>query len=122
MARLLLVVLLLGSLACYGQKIQNVKAEVQGATIVLTYDIVEGQSGDTYTVVIYPSNNNFKNALMRVSGDVGKGVTQGTGKRVTWDAKAELVSFKGEITFEIQAEVVAALSFSPAPKSAKRIT
>jgi len=46
----------------------------------------------------------------------------GKGKRIVWDAKAELVAYKGEISFEVQAEVVAALSFTDTKSSAKRGT
>lgn len=108
--------------AVFGQKIENLKAEAQGPVIVITYDLRAADPSDTYNITITSSATGFKTALRQVSGDVGKGVKPGSGKKITWQAQAELIKFKGEISFEVQGEVIAALAFSPPLNSVKRGT
>lgn len=119
MKKLLLLTLLLPGLAL-GQKIENWKAALQGDKILITYDLVQGATGDKYNVSVYSSYNNFSSPLQKVTGDVGRGITGGRGKQIIWDGKNELKGFKGELTFEIRAEVMAALAISNAVASAKR--
>jgi hypothetical protein len=41
-----------------------------------------------------------------VMGDVGKSIKPGSGKKIEWNAKDELGTYKGEITFKVKGEVV----------------
>ena len=58
--------------------------------------------------------------MHRVSGDVGRGITMGRDKRIEWSSLAELGNFKGELSFEIQVEVVSALTLLTNPPFFKR--
>ena len=115
----LLLLVLLAPLALFSQKIENQKAFAQGEKIIITYDI-SGLAGDKYDIALYASANNFSSPLQRVTGDVGNGQAEGNGKRIEWDAKAELGNYKGELSFEVRAEVIAALAMKNQIASAKR--
>lgn len=95
--RLLTILCVLPSLAL-AQKIENIRAEAAADKILVTYDLVPGEADETYTISLYASHNNFRTPLARVRGDVGAGVKPGKGKRIEWDAKAEMGPFKGELT------------------------
>jgi hypothetical protein len=119
MARLFLLALLI-PFAGYCQKIENLKASTAGEKIVITYDIISQYPADKFDVDLYASSNNYSAPLQKLTGDVGKGLQVGNGRRIEWDAKAELGNYKGEILFEIRAEVIAGLSVTNEFKSAKR--
>jgi len=112
--------LLMAPLAVLAQKVENIKAAVEGEKIIITYDIIEALTGDRYDVQIYASHNNFSAPLQRVRGDVGNKLLPGTTKRIEWDAKAELRNFKGELTFEIRADVVGILILKEPVTNIKR--
>ena len=118
--RKLVFLLLLNSLAAFSQKIENTKAEAVGEKIVITYDLTRGEPGDNYTVSIFASHNNFTTALSKVNGDVGAHVREGTGKRIEWESKLELGKYKGPLTFEIEAIIVAPLTLKTELTSTKR--
>jgi hypothetical protein len=121
MRRRLIYPLLLLTFQLAAQRIENVRAEVfgEGEKVVITYDINGGSPGQKFRVTVYGSHNNFAAPLTLVSGDVGRDreLTGGPNKRVEWSAKSELKDFSGDVTFEVRAEVVAAVFSiqSPAP-------
>ncbi|MFZ5971788.1 MAG: Ser-Thr-rich GPI-anchored membrane family protein [Bacteroidota bacterium] len=94
------------------QRIENVRAEVtaDGERVVITYDIAAASENQRFKVSIYGSHNNFATPLSMITGDAGTGreITGGTGKRVEWSAKSELKEFKGDVTFEVRADIVPA--------------
>lgn len=112
--------LLLIPVASFAQKIENIRAEAEADKIIVTYDLVQGQSGDAYSVFLYSSFNNFRSPLTKVSGDVGQGVREGKGKRIVWEARTEIGNFKGQLTFEVEAILVAPLTLKSDVTSTKR--
>jgi hypothetical protein len=113
MRRKLLFPMLLLSIPLAAQRIENIKAEVfgEGEKVVITYDINGASQGQKFRVSIYGSHNNFSSPLTLVSGDVGRNqeVPAGQHKRIEWSAKDELKDFSGDITFEVRAELIAAV-------------
>ena len=112
-----------GSLAA--QKIENVKATINGDDIIITYDL-SGKEGQEFKINLYISNNNFSRPLIKASGDIGSKITPGKDKRVVWNAKNELPEYKGDLIIEVRGEagMVATLKplafLSPAGGSIKR--
>ena len=99
-----------GLLHCsYAQKVRNVTAEFQNERVEISYDLIGELSGQVYEVIVYSSLDNYVSPLIYVNGDVGKEISPGRSKSIQWDAKQELVSFKGDVSFEIRARLV----FSP---------
>jgi hypothetical protein len=74
---------------------------------------LQGQKGELYHVSVYGSHDNFSKPLISVTGDVGSGIEVGGGKTILWQPKTELVSFTGNISFEIKAELSAAPITNP---------
>jgi len=118
--KVLLTIVCLFPLLSQGQKIENIHAEVAAEKVVVTYDLVGGEASDSYTVSLYASHNNFRSPLTRVRGDIGAGIEAGRGKRIEWEAKAEMGAFKGELTFEVEAIVVAPLVLKTTLSGVKR--
>lgn len=108
MRRPLLLVLIFATFQLSAQRLQNVRAEAVsgGERVVITYDITGASQGQKYRVTVYSSHNNYSTPLTQVTGDVNE-VTAGTGKRIEWNAKGEMVEYSGDITFELRAEPVA---------------
>jgi len=111
---------LLMPLAGVGQKIENLEASTEGNKIIITYDIVEGVTGDTYDVQLYASHNNYSSPVRLVSGEVGKALNEGRKKKIEWDAKAELGNYSGDLSFELRVMVTAALAIQSRVSSIKR--
>lgn len=120
MSRLLLLVLFFATLQLSAQRLENIRAEAVngGERVIITYDI-SGATGKKYTVKVYSSHNNFSTPLSMVGGDVNE-VTAGTGKRIEWNARAEMVEYSGDITFELRADPVAAALSVKTPSGVKR--
>ncbi len=115
-----LFLLLFAPVLVFSQKIQNLRATAEGEKIIITYDLTGGVAGDHYNISVFSSSNSFSAPLNRVSGDVGKGINEGTGKRIEWESKAELRNFKGQLSFEIQIEVIAAFALQTRTTSFRR--
>ena len=118
--KLVFPLVFLVSVSAFSQKLENLNAIAQGDRIVITYDINGTLAGDKCDVQIYSSHNNFSTSLQRISGDVGNGLSLGTGKKIEWEAKAELGNYKGDLSFEIRADVKAVLAFTDAISNTKR--
>jgi hypothetical protein len=98
---------LLSPLLGNAQKIENLRAVVQASEIVITYTISPTNTLDKFDISIYSSHNNYSTPLQQVSGDIGRGIGAGENKRIIWYARNELGDFKGDISFEVRAEVIA---------------
>ena len=95
-------------LSTSGQSVENVVAQVESnGKVIITYDLMGDPDAERFNTSIYSSHNGYSSPLKNISGDVSSdySVIPGNGKRVEWDAAAELGSFNGELAFEIRAEV-----------------
>jgi len=118
--KLILFLICTVSISAFSQKIENLKAVPVGDRIVITYDLNAEVPGDKYDIQIYCSYNNFSNPLKYIRGDVGNGLPPGSGKRIEWEAKAELGNYQGDLSFEIRAEVKAIFAFKNSVTNTKR--
>ena len=118
--RNLVFLLFLVPLLTFAQKIENTRAETSGEKVIITYDLIQGEPGDRYSISLFASYDNFNAPLINVTGDVGPNVSEGKGKRVEWESKLEVGKYKGPLTFEIEAIVIAPLTLKTELISAKR--
>ena len=110
LGKILLTVLLLAPGQIFPQKVSNIQAKQLDDQIVrISYDLQAELSGQLFFVELYSSANDFKLPLLYVEGDVGEDIPGGTNRFIDWDISKELVSFEGDLVFEVRAE----LSFSP---------
>jgi hypothetical protein len=88
------------------QSVEDIRAEVSGDLVIITYDLKGDISGQKFDVEVFSRHNNYVSALKLVSGDVGKNIEPGFNRRVEWKAKDELKNFSGTIDFEIRATLI----------------
>lgn len=94
----------------FAQKVSNIKAELDkiNRQIIVSYDLAHTQSKfDKYVVELYlsvDSGRTFgKEKLLYVSGDVGKGKTEGIDKKIQWFYLNEDGSFEGKgVVFKVK--------------------
>lgn len=99
----------------FAQQVQNVRFTASGKQVIIAYDITGAQSGQTFDVQVFCSDDNFRSPLKSVTGTgVGPGVTGGV-KSITWDVLADRGSLTGNISFEVRATPRTAKSTSTSP-------
>jgi Ser-Thr-rich glycosyl-phosphatidyl-inositol-anchored membrane family len=97
-----------GLVAAQGQSIQNIKAvPAENSIITITYDIVGAKPEQKFQVSLYGSHNNYRTPITLASGDIGKNITGGIGKKIIWDGSSDLRNHKGELNFQVKAEIMA---------------
>ena len=93
----------------FSQKIENVKFEQKGETIVVTYDIAQAKNGQYFNVDLYYSANGgaFTGPIKSVKGDIGKGLQGGFGKRIEWDVLKDVNELESDnLVFKISAAII----------------
>ena len=96
-----------GLVSGFAQSIQNLNATFSSTgKVLLSYDVVGAKPNQSFSLDLYSSHNNFSTPLKHVSGDIGKNIPTGTGKKVNWDAAAELGNFNGQVTFKVKGEMI----------------
>jgi hypothetical protein len=117
----LLLVLFFAGFQSFAQRLENIRAEAVngGEQVTITYDITGASSDQKFKVTVYGSHNNYSTPLTLVTGDVNE-VRAGTNKKITWDAKGEMVEYKGDITFELRADPILATLAVKTPSGVKK--
>ncbi len=112
MRSLLTALFVSGFVYCFSQRIENIKASFQDGKVIVLYELNGANPTQKFSVEIFCSHNNFSSALAKVSGDVGKDIAPGAGKKIVWNVEDELGEFKGEISFRIKgSEIIAPFVF-----------
>jgi hypothetical protein len=105
---LFLFLLLFGfSSTMKAQKIKNIKPVRNGNTIVVNYTL-SAKFNQKFNVSLYVSRDGgetFEGPLEAVNGDVGEGIRPGQ-KKIIWDVFKEVYTLKGDIVFDVRAEVI----------------
>ena len=108
MKKTLLIILMLYVVTGFAQKITNVRSAQDGNNINIYYDLITNKTSQLFNVSVYCSMNGGKtygNALTGVSGDVGKNINPGLSKKIVWNVFQDVSELKGEIVFNVKAEV-----------------
>ncbi|HOO08932.1 MAG TPA: Ser-Thr-rich GPI-anchored membrane family protein [Cyclobacteriaceae bacterium] len=109
------------SLAFFGffpataQSVENVVAEArQNGKVAITYDLIGNPDTERFKVSVYSSYNGYAAPLKNISGDIATdySLVPGKGKKIEWDAAAELGTYNGELAFEVRAEAYRFLRIS----------
>jgi len=89
------------------QKIENVRSQLSGNEVIITYDISGGRFFNYYTISLYVSRDDgttYEGPLEEVSGDVGEKIRRGS-HQITWDAMKEIPFVDQNFVFDVKAEV-----------------
>lgn len=99
-------------------KIINIDFNLVGEDIVITYDIINYAPGEKFDVTIEVITESGKNLGARsLKGDVGRNITGGKNKTVTWDFKNDNIKLTEGIYVEVIAESLLVIE---KPKPVKR--
>lgn len=99
------------SLLAVDPVISNVRAAQREGTRLVDIDYdVEDADSPTLTILVEVSDNNgasYTVPAVSFTGDVGRGITPGPGKRITWDAKADWPNqYSSKVRFRVLASDV----------------
>jgi len=94
----------------HSQTISNLIVRQDQKNLIITYDIVTAQAGQTFDVTAWYSENGgaaWKQITATAAGSaVGSGITAGNGKKITWLVLNQLTQLvSNQIVFEIRATV-----------------
>lgn len=111
------LIFLLAPFFLLAQEISDFSYQLFEGKIEINYTL-SGESSDLYEVKLYSSLDDFTAPLKLLSGDVGMDIIPGGNKKITWDAKAELGEFKGNLSLKLKTRFVPFITFDIA-KGAK---
>jgi hypothetical protein len=87
-------------------KIENIKFDAEGSKLAITYDIVKYKEGETFEIWVKVLTASGKTLIpVTMYGDVNKGVSGGTGKRIVWDVEADNATLDEEFSVEVYGRV-----------------
>jgi hypothetical protein len=87
-------------------QVRNLRVGQEGEQAVAVYDLEGGEGVRDAEVIVAITINGVKRtaAQLSLTGDFGKGVKRGKGKRIVWDALADLPKgFDGELSWDVRA-------------------
>ena len=85
-----------------GAKVENINFYAEGSNLMVTYDIVKAKPAEVFNIWIKIVTISGKTINpVNVTGDIGSGITGGTGKKITWDVGAERVELNEEFSVEV---------------------
>ena len=85
-----------------GAKVENINFYAEGSKLIVTYDIVKAKPAEVFNIWIKIVTISGKTINpVNVTGDIGSGITGGTGKKITWDVEAERVELNEEFSVEV---------------------
>ena len=98
-------------------RIQNVDFFAEANKIIINYDLVDCQADESFNIwiLVKSASGKILNAKS-TSGDIGKGIKGGQGKRIEWDFTLDQLDIAQEISIEVfaSAETVVKKTESPA--------
>ena len=104
----LILISFLSFLTLSAQQVTNMLVTQEGDNVVITYDILSTQPGQTFNIKVECSADDGKNFDIipkSISGDL-KSVTSGIGKRIIWDVLSEREALVGDhFIFQLVASV-----------------
>jgi hypothetical protein len=87
------------------QSVSINKVEMAGEKVIVHYALQDSNPANEYQLGLYSSNDNFRAALTKVSGNVGNEVKPGSENKIEWKIMDEYGPFKGKISLEIRGKV-----------------
>ena len=90
----------------FAQRVENVKASIEGDSIKISYDLFrEDNSNIGVNIAVFSSHDEFKYPITNVHGDVGSDIRPGRGRKIFWRFQNELQDFNSPIQFKILPEI-----------------
>ncbi len=88
-------------------RVSDPRLELRDNTILISYDILNSTPSEKFTVelIVTDSKGNRINAAS-LSGDVGKMVNGGTGKRIAWDLEVDKIEMNAQIYVKVYVKAI----------------
>lgn len=95
-----------------GQVVENVRSGLSAdeQSILIRYDLLAEVNNETFDIIPYVVFTDSTTRIFHVTGDVGKGITPGTNKKIEWDFNTEIDFFVGTVSFLITTKYVFPIS------------
>jgi len=118
--KLILILFLLFATTTHAAEVKNLKTGQQGEKGFAQYDLAgkPGEKQADVTVFIELGNDRYAADKLSLSGDFGKGVKVGVGKKIFWDVLKDMpAGFEGEAVWDVEASggVIATPATTPKP-------
>ena len=78
------------STTLFGQRVENIRLELDGETINVYYDLFADSPNQTFDLQLFSSHDNYTNQVTNILGDIGLEIIPGSGKKIVWEAKEDL--------------------------------
>ena len=106
--QLLIIAFILMGFAGFGQSVTNINPKLIGDKIEVAYNITGARFYQVFNVYLYVSRDQgqtFEGPLKEVSGDVGKGISDGR-RAITWEVMKEMPIANEELIFDVRAQTI----------------
>jgi hypothetical protein len=106
--QLLLIAFILLGLAGFGQNVTDIKPKQIGDKIEVAYSITGAKFYQVFNVFLYVSRDKgqtYEGPLKEVTGDVGKGISDGR-HSITWEAMKEMPFSNEELIFDVRVQPI----------------
>lgn len=91
----------------FSQTIENVRREIKDGQVIIQYDLLGADTSQIFEVRLYSIIENYKQRLYRAEGDIGRDIRAGFNKRITWNNKEELTSYRmSDMDFELESSII----------------
>ena len=89
----------------FSQSIENVKKQLNGDEIIITYDLISPDPRLNFDIRLYGSIEGRRERLFRATGDVGRDIQGGKNKELRWSNDIEFINvplerIKFDLTFQ----------------------
>lgn len=105
--------------SAFSQIIENVRARSDGDKINIQYDLKTLPKDSWVELRVFSSHNSFSIPLSNVSGAIYK-VTRGVDQQIDWHYGHDLDNFNGDLSFEIETDIIFHLAFKSPKQSIRR--
>jgi hypothetical protein len=87
----------------YAQSVENFSYKIVNGKVNITYDLITAKETQEVEVRLFCTMKGFDMRLYRATGDIGKELKAGRGKKIEWNNNEELTSYnKEDMTFKLQ--------------------
>jgi hypothetical protein len=106
-AKIFIIFLLLANnILTFSQTVENVRFTQEGEKIIIYYDLKDKAGAKyLYAISVFYSLDNGSTyiPLKSVLGDIGKNISPGNNKKLTWNVLADVNELSGEVKFKVNA-------------------
>lgn len=113
----LMILFIVSNLCAYSQKVENVDFTVKDNVVVITYDLTNCPTRESYDIELTIINDNNTIKAISITGDIKK-VSPGKNKRIEWNVLSDKSELKGQIQIMVEIEHTYSTKITGGPSNA----